>query len=56
MEHYRSVILLLLLCLAGVILKCVQGDGKEEKKPEDEEVFSPTSDWKPLKKGNKVIA
>ncbi|XP_024219128.1 nucleotide exchange factor SIL1 isoform X2 [Halyomorpha halys] len=54
MEHYRSVILLLLLCLAGVILKCVQGDRKEEKKPEDEEVFSPTSEWKPLKKDQAI--
>lgn len=54
MEHYRSVILLLLLCLAGVILKCVQGDGKDEKKQEDEDVFSPTSEWKPLKKDQAI--
>ena len=55
MENQRSVVLLVLLCLVGVILKCVQGDDDEkEQNHYYEEVFSPTKEWKPLKRGNYV--
>lgn len=55
MEPYRSVVLLSLLCLTGVILKCVQGGEKDnEEESNDGGVFSPTSEWQPLKKDQAI--